>query len=110
VIGKFASAYMPKDYKDWKAEVAKHLTGFSVGDKAVEIKIACYLKKPKTSKLPFPRSDVDNFAKSVMDAATEAGVWDDDRQVQSLHVHKDWHNCLDPFEGGEGIVLIVKEL
>lgn len=112
VIGKFASAYMPKEYKDWKAQAATLLRNFNIdlGDSPVELKIACYAKRPKTSKLPFPKPDVDNYAKSVMDAMTDAKLWHDDTQVKSLHVVKDWHNCLDPFESGEGITIHIKVL
>lgn len=103
---------MPADYKKWKAAVAEFLqaSGVRVGPAPVEVLISCLAMKPKTSKLPFPKPDVDNYAKSVLDAATDAGVWDDDTQVKSLTVTKDWHNPLDPFEGGEGIVLHIKEL
>lgn len=34
------------------------------------------------------RGDVDNLAGAVMDSATLAGVWDDDRQVTTLKVSK----------------------
>ena len=103
---------MPADYKKWKAAVAEFLkdTGVRVGGSTVHVLVVCYAKRPKTSKLAFPKPDVDNYAKSVLDAATDAGVWDDDTQVQSLEVIKDWHNATDPFEGGEGIVLHIKEL
>ena len=32
--------------------------------------------------------DNDNLAKSVLDALTKAGVWQDDKQVDELHVVK----------------------
>ncbi len=92
VIGKFASAYMPADYKKWKAAVAEHFVAseIAVGAATVAVTITCIVPKPKTSKLSYPKPDVDNYAKSVLDAATEAGVWDDDTQVKYLHVSKHW--------------------
>ena len=36
------------------------------------------------------RPDLDNIAKSTMDAMTAAGVWGDDSQVVSLSLHKRW--------------------
>jgi Holliday junction resolvase RusA-like endonuclease len=35
-----------------------------------------------------PRGDVDNYAKSVLDACTKRGVWHDDKQVKLLVVGK----------------------
>lgn len=56
------------------------------GPLAVHLEVVC--TKPKTSKLYLPRQDVDNFAKSVLDALTKAGAWLDDAQVARLTVEK----------------------
>ena len=108
VIGKFASAYMPADYKKWKASVAEYFTqsGINVGDATVSVTIACYAPRPKTTKLPFPSPDVDNYAKSLMDAATEAGVWLDDKQVKHLEVSKDWNSDTQ----AAGMIIAITEL
>lgn len=77
------------------------------GDRPVSVVVNCYVLKPKTSKLPFPKPDVDNYAKSVLDAMTDAGVWHDDTQVQELRVNKQW---ADPSTSEPGIGLAIKEL
>ena len=43
------------------------------------------LPNPTTS-----RPDIDNLAKSILDGITQAGVWHDDGQVQSLIARK-WY-------------------
>lgn len=109
VIGKFASAYMPKDYKDWKAACADILkaSGISVGDAAVEVTVILVAPKPKSSKLPFPKPDIDNYVKSVLDAATDATtVWTDDWQVADLVSRKRWETPTRP----AGITFSIREL
>jgi crossover junction endodeoxyribonuclease RusA len=32
--------------------------------------------------------DIDNFNKSLLDALTHAGVWDDDSQIDALHIYR----------------------
>ena len=40
--------------------------------------------------LPFPKGDVDNFSKSILDACTTAAFWVDDWQVRELTLIKQW--------------------
>ena len=40
---------------------------------------------------PNKRDDVDNLAKAILDAMTEAGAWEDDGQIVRLEVLKKWH-------------------
>lgn len=58
------------------------------GPLAVSVEIR--LPKPKSSRRSRPdvRPDVDNYAKAVMDAATMAGIWNDDSQVCDLRMVK----------------------
>jgi Holliday junction resolvase RusA-like endonuclease len=107
--GKFAHAYYPKSYKDWK-EAAATKIGKLQGDLhtpiagPLRVSIHCYVTRPKTSKLTHPKPDVDNYAKAVMDALTSAEVWGDDCQVVSLIVTKKWaatgsiHISINPHE------------
>lgn len=93
VIGKFASAYMPKAYKDHTEELVKQLRLIKAEptDGPLSVDLVCWCLKPKTSKLTYPSPDVDNYAKTVLDAITKAGnIWLDDKQVVRLTVEKSW--------------------
>lgn len=47
--------------------------------------------RPKSTKLSAPLGDVDNHAKGPMDALTKtARFWLDDKQIETLVVHKRW--------------------
>ena len=106
--GRFAHAYTPKKHpihayralvaKEWKTPwVALPRDPFS-GPVTVSLvfyleRPASHLKKdgsPKASAPLYPRPDVDNLAKAVLDALTDAGAWADDSQVVSLGVRKKW--------------------
>lgn len=56
----------------------------------------------------FPKTrakfDVDNFLKPLFDGLTEAGVWDDDSQIQSLYVEKG-----EVIKGGKVFIKISKK-
>lgn len=89
-----ATVYNPAEYKRWledaQAQIINQLSGeYPIrGVLAVEIEVTA--QKPKTSKLPHPKPDVDNYAKAVLDAFTHAEVWEDDSQVHALKVTKRW--------------------
>jgi len=88
-----ASFYSPKEYQEWQKEAAqalKSVPAFPL-DGPCEVSIICEAAKPKTTKLPHPKWDVDNAAKSVLDAITKDGrFWADDSQVALLKVTKRW--------------------
>jgi Holliday junction resolvase RusA-like endonuclease len=92
----FARAYMPSQYTNWKDAVArlieaareKQQIATLEGPLAVTLNIRA--TKPRTSKLAYPKPDADNYAKSILDACTDAGLWGDDTQVVNLEVFKRW--------------------
>lgn len=100
VAGKFARAYYPAPYNNWKDAVARLIVEKRkgraplIGPLSVTIRVRC--TRPKTSKLQFPKPDSDNYAKSILDACTAAGVWNDDSQVVDLSVFKRWRFNNEP--------------
>jgi len=93
VIGKFASAYMPANYKAHTEALVAQLRSIDCEPRAgaLVVDLVCWCAKPKTSKLTHPKPDIDNYAKTVMDAITKAGnLWSDDTQVVRLTAEKRW--------------------
>lgn len=58
--------------------------------------------RPKHTKLDYPKPDIDNYSKSVLDALT-GYAWVDDSQVIHLKATKSWSH---PGESGAFKVLI----
>lgn len=89
--------YYPAKYKNFKAALAAMFINainpkFSAFAKCVQPCVAhveIVASRPKTTKLPFPKPDVDNYFKAVTDAAT-GSVWADDWQIQKASVEKRW--------------------
>lgn len=86
-------SFYPKKYKNFKAALGKWFTENAVVSvpslQAFTIGMVITIARPKTSKLDFPRPDVDNYAKSVLDAGTKV-LWHDDTQCRRLLVEKQW--------------------
>lgn len=51
--------------------------------------MAAVVKTPKKTERSYPKGDVDNYAKSVMDAFNE-WLYNDDDQIQTLVVTKEY--------------------
>ena len=49
--------------------------------------------------------DIDNRCKALNDALTHAGIWNDDEQIDRLHIYK----RMPPIKGGM-VILVIKEL
>lgn len=91
--------HYPKTYTAWKkqaeTDIRKLVTGqyagrVSVSIECVEAPPVSDSKKRRAARLEggWPRGDVDNLAKAILDAMTAAGVWLDDSQVVELVCRK----------------------
>lgn len=105
-----AVVYNPKDYMDWKADAAKRAKLQFSGDPfevPVEVSLLLVAPRPKTTKLPVPKPDTDNYAKGTLDALTDAEVvWPDDWLVADLIARKRWAAADRP----AGITITIRPL
>lgn len=86
-VGRWG-VYYNKTYATWMKE-AKVEVLQSEGDEPFDgpcyVHVEQIVEKPKTSKLAYPRGDVDNFAKGPLDLITKSGkLWRDDNQIVAL--------------------------
>lgn len=88
--------YYAKTYKNWMAEALKvtieeppapQLSELLLGP--LRVHLSFLVKKPITTKRDFPRGDLDNYEKAVLDHITKhCNVWVDDDQVVQLSSRK----------------------
>lgn len=101
--GGHGHAYTPKDHpvNAWRELVRENFTNRERFRAClVRVRIAVAIQRPKShytakgavkaSAPPLPRPDLDNYAKAILDALTDSGIWDDDSQVADLRVMKVW--------------------
>lgn len=86
-VTRWGTFYL-KTYSDWMAK-AKKLLGagnLTFHEKApLFVVVESVSTKARTSKLSYPRYDVDNSAKAVLDVVTKVtGWWHDDDQIVLL--------------------------
>jgi Holliday junction resolvase RusA-like endonuclease len=90
-VGRFGT-YYPKTYEKWRAEAEKQAAAFEIPETLtgpLHVLIENVVAVPKTSKLDYPRGDVDNYAKGPLDALQKAtDLFADDNQVVLLTVAK----------------------
>lgn len=92
-VSKYGHAYFTGAYKEFRnnmIDVAEAVLGEFVplqGPLSVDLEI--FVRKPKTTKLPSPRGDIDNFTKAIFDSLNKR-LWEDDRQIEKLYVVKCW--------------------
>lgn len=56
---------------------------------SVTLDVEFHIPRYKTSSYPYPRTDIDNLLKALMDGMTRAGVfWEDDHLVTELNAMK----------------------
>jgi Holliday junction resolvase RusA-like endonuclease len=92
-LSRTGRVYNPPSADEWRDAVSlfflKQRTGSITGPVAVEVEFR--LPTSKKSGEGFPaigKPDLDNLLKSVLDALTAAGAWEDDGQVCSVYTSK----------------------
>jgi Holliday junction resolvase RusA-like endonuclease len=86
--------YYGKKYTQWRKDAEKYLldnppTVTQQFTQAVELQLNHVVVKPRTSKLEYPRPDIDNYDKAAMDAITSyTDIWTDDCLVRKKLSHK----------------------
>lgn len=79
------STFYGKRYTHFKQEAEKLIeTLYSAEplDGPITASVVLYCKRAKTSKRSYPRGDVDNYAKAILDAANGKLYVDDDQIIQ----------------------------
>ena len=96
------STYYPARYSKWKVEASKKVRALALkaglmaplGGPLV-VGLTFVFPRPKTTKLQFPKPDLDNLSKSALDAGNGI-LWNDDTQVTGLVANKSWAAPGDP--------------
>lgn len=91
-VGRWGT-YYPKVYSTWKARCVEQIAVQRAGLKEpfsepLGVVFEAIVKRPKTSKFTTPAGDADNYAKAPLDAATQTGIWGDDRQIMAIAGYK----------------------
>lgn len=102
--GRYPSVYTDPAYKEWRAEAVAALNKIAQFEdfrpyraQPVAIDVEVVFKKPKTTKLEYPRGDLDNVEKGLWDAITETGHWwADDNQIIRNKTTKRWAGPEEP--------------
>jgi len=98
VRGGHARAYHDKKYLTYRHELEEVLSERWTDDPIdypIVVTIVCMVQRPKTTKLPHPKPDVDNYAKGVLDAMNDVVIVDD-WLVQRVECEKFWAAPGDP--------------
>lgn len=85
-------AYTPKEtreFEDKLRELAKDQYKGGPLEGALSVSVICVSKRPKKPANPYPTKDVDNMAKSVLDALIGIG-YNDDSQITALFCQKEY--------------------
>jgi len=94
--GKFSTYLSPKG-REYKVAVAEYVAANNVpklGDARLKMTL---IIRPRSKRI----FDIDNLAKSVLDSLCDAGVYDDDSQVDELHIIRG-----EAIKGGKIVVTI----
>lgn len=94
--GRFSTYLSPKG-REYKVAVIEYVIANNVpklGDARLKMTL---IIRPRSKRI----FDIDNLAKSVLDSLCDAGVYDDDSQVDELHIIRG-----EPIKGGRIVVTI----
>ena len=94
--GRFSTYLSPKgrEYKGLVADIVAEKNIEKLGDARLRMTLVI---RPRSKRV----FDIDNLAKSVLDSLCEAGVYDDDSQVDELHIIRG-----EGIKGGKVVVTI----
>jgi Holliday junction resolvase RusA-like endonuclease len=85
--------YFTGTYKQFRADakpvVLNAIGGWKPTDKQLKVILELYPTRPKTSKLKYPRPDIDNYIKSIFDLCNGI-IWNDDVQIIEVKATKQW--------------------
>lgn len=87
-------AFYTGPYKVFR-EVAAESVWNTIGNEfkplsnTLAVSIELYIKQPKKTDKEYPRPDIDNYAKAILDTMN-GKIWEDDTQIISLYVTKQW--------------------
>jgi Holliday junction resolvase RusA-like endonuclease len=81
--------YYQKTYRDFRKAMELIIADgdFNKFDGRLGVEIDIMPVKPKTGKRDFPKGDLDNYAKAVLDSFNGV-LWDDDDQICELSINK----------------------
>lgn len=91
-VARRGFAYYAEPYKSFKASLKAWLVANYTGEKITQpmsIKATFVAEQPKSTKLDFPKPDIDNYGKALLDAMNDV-VMDDDWLVQVGTFRKEW--------------------
>lgn len=97
-VTKVGHTYYAGPYKDFRKNIKPLIEDLTkgheplVGPLSVEVDI--WVRKPKTTKLLFPRADIDNYLKAIFDSFNGI-LWHDDTQITYVHAMKSWTDSND---------------
>ena len=95
--GRFVSTYYAGKYKDFKevtgpAALAEALPKDWIPiDSPCSMEVLLFVAQPKTTKLKYPKPDIDNYLKAVLDLL-QPKVITDDCHIIHIKSSKEWSN------------------
>lgn len=94
-VGKWG-AYYTGTYKEFREKASEIVwdtigTSWQALEGELSVTMELYVKQPKSTEREWPKADIDNFAKAVLDTMN-GKIWKDDSQITSLYVSKQWAN------------------